>query len=270
MKAFSSFKRVVVNCAVIYLLFCMALYFMQKRMLFPTYAAAPVAKNWQPAGENSKQAFVDGSCGKLHMAIWRRPQAKGTVMMFHGNGESLSSISHDASVFHQLGYNLMSWDYPGYGRSTDCWFNQEMLLSDAKTAYQWLATQEDSKKIHLFGYSIGTGIALSVAADHSHNPIYLVAAYDALSHIAKQQFSAFLPIDLLFKYPMQTKRWINNIQQPIYLIHGLNDRIIPPANALNLVKESKGKAKIEWVAHAGHANKTLFEYRNQWLKQLLP
>ncbi|MFW5432024.1 MAG: alpha/beta hydrolase, partial [Methylophilaceae bacterium] len=123
-------------------------------MLFPSYAAKAIPIDWQPKGKNSQQAMISGSCGKLHVAIWRTPKAKGTIMMFHGNAESLASIDDYAYAFHELGYDLMAWDYPGYGKSTDCWFSQDTLLTDAETAYQWLAAKEKPENIHLFGYSV--------------------------------------------------------------------------------------------------------------------
>lgn len=270
MKTFNILKKLLGTSVLIYLLLCLTVYGLQKKILFPSHATAPVTLDWQPIGEQSKQALISGQCGKLHVALWHTPQAKGTLMMFHGNGESLASINGYVFAFHQLGYNLMSWDYPGYGQSTDCWFSQEMLLDDAEAAYQWLAKHESQKKIHLFGYSLGTGIALSVAANHQQNPIYLVAAYDALSTLAHNRFSKLLPVDLLFRYPMQTAQWVEKIQQPIFLIHGVNDQVIQPASARSLVENAKGKAIIEWVADAGHVSDSLFEYRNAWLKQLLP
>ena len=263
--------KILFGLAIIaYLIICSTLYFMQKRLLFPVQGTASVNENWQPDGDKSEQSLISGSCGKLHVAIWRHPNAKGTLMMFHGNGETLSSIDDYVHAFHKLGYNLMSWDYPGYGRSTDCWFNQDMLLSDAEASYQWLSTKEDPKKIYLFGYSLGTGIALSVASKYSQNPVFLVAAYDAMTNVALDRYSNFLPVKWLIRYPLQTEEWVQNIQQPIYVIHGLKDRLILPERARMLVDKAKGKIKVEWVENAEHASNNLFEYRNRWLERLLP
>lgn len=253
-----------------YLMLSIAIYAIQKHLLFPSHATKTVPEDWAPTGDNSEQALLNGSCGKLHAAIWRTPNAKGTLMMFHGNGESLASLGDYVHDFHHLGYNLMSWDYPGYGQSDDCWFNQDMLLADAETAYQWLSKQEDAKKIYLFGYSIGTGIALSVAAKHQQNPVFLVAAYDAITNIATDRFTDRLPFDMLLPFTLETKQWLPTIQQPVYLIHGLKDQIIRPARARALVQNAKGKIKAEWVENASHASDTLFNYRNRWLKRLLP
>jgi uncharacterized protein len=255
----------------LYVVACGFVYASQKTMLFPADKTQPVPANWQPsAGNSALQAFIDGACGKVNVVMWRIDNAKGTIMMSHGNGESLASINDYAYAFHALGYNLMTWDYAGYGQSTDCWFSQKDLLQDAESAYQWLASQEKPEKIFIFGYSVGAGIALSVAAHHQQNPVFLVAGYDSLVNVAKDNISSLLPIDLLARYPINTAQFISELQQPIYMIHGTADQLIRPARAQALVNLAKGKVKIEWVKGAGHTDDALFVYRNQWLKKLLP
>jgi len=51
----------------------------QKHLLFPTHVTKPVPEDWAPHGDNSEQAFLNGNCGQLHVAIWRRPNAKGKI-----------------------------------------------------------------------------------------------------------------------------------------------------------------------------------------------
>jgi uncharacterized protein len=264
-------KSLIFLLLLVYIGLCALVYFKQKSMLFPADRVQPVPANWQPtAGDSATQAFVNGSCGKINVVLWRVKNAKGSIMMNHGNGESLASINDYAYAFTNLGYNLMTWDYAGYGQSADCWLSQTELLNDAESAYQWLATQEKPEKIVIFGYSLGTGIALSVAAQHQQNPVFLVAGYDSLSMVAKDGMPAFIPVDLLMRYPLDTAAWVNAIKQPIYLIHGEDDQLIRPEHASALVNKSNGKVKVEWVKHAGHTDDRLFIYRNQWLKKLLP
>jgi pimeloyl-ACP methyl ester carboxylesterase len=254
-----------------YVITCGFFYLKQKQLLFPADFAKPVAADWQPtAGDSHVKSMIDGNCGKIQVAIWKIKNAKGTLMMFHGNGESLASIDEYAYAFHQLGYNLMAWDYPGYGRSSDCWFSQNDLLGDAENAYQWLSKQENPNKIYIFGYSVGTGIALYVESKHPQNPIFLVASYDSLLNVARDNTYPFLPARLIMRYPLDTKPWLDTIKSPIYLIHGEADKLIRPARAKQLVENAKGKAKSEWVKNTGHTGDSLWQYRNQWLKRLLP
>ena len=264
-------KRLLLCLLALYLAACGAIYYQQKSMLFPAQYAQAVPTNWRPtAGDSQIQAFINGSCGKINVAMWRVNNAKGTIMMNHGNGESLASINDYAYAFHALGYNLMAWDYAGYGQSSDCWFSQNDLLRDAERAYLWLVAQEKPEKVFIFGYSVGTGIALSIAAHHQQNAVFLVAGYDSLANVASDNISPLVPIRLLARYPIDTAPFISQIQQPIYLIHGAEDKLIRPARAQALVDASHGKAHIEWVQCAGHADDALFIYRNQWLKKLLP
>jgi uncharacterized protein len=189
------FKQFSILAFTLYLGVCGLFYYKQKQLLFPAQLAQSVPADWQPsAGDSQLQAMISSNCGKLHVAMWKINNAKGTLMMFHGNGESLASINDYAHAFHNLGYNLMAWDYPGYGRSTDCWFSQNDLLEDAESAYKWLATQENPQRIFIFGYSVGTGIALSVASKHQQNPVFLVAAYDSLLNVARENTYAFVPL----------------------------------------------------------------------------
>ena len=143
-------------------------------------------------------------------------------------------------------------------------------MRDAESAYQWLVTQEKPEKVFIFGYSVGTGIALSIAAHHQKNAVYLVAGYDSLANVAGDNISPLVPISLLARYPIDTTPFVSQIKQPIYLIHGAEDKLIRPARAQALVDASQGKVHIEWVQGTGHADDALFIYRNQWLKKLLP
>ncbi len=264
-------KIIAIAVLTLYIAACGFIYAKQKSMLFPAQYAQPVPANWRPtAGDSASQAFINGSCGKINVVIWRINKAKGTIMMSHGNGESLASINDYAYAFNNLGYNLMAWDYAGYGQSSDCWFSQNDLLADAENAYQWLAKQEKPAKIFIFGYSVGTGVALSVAAHHQQNPVFLVAGYDSLSNVAKDNILPLLPIHLMMRYPLDTTQFIMQMHQSIYLIHGTDDQLIRPARAQALVDHAQGKAHIEWVKGAGHTDDALFMYRNQWLKRLLP
>jgi len=263
-------KIVLGVLALCYFVICIIIYAKQKQILFPTHLLEPVPADWKPSGEHSHQAMIASSCGKLHAAIWRTQNAKGTIMMHHGNGETLASIDGYVNAFHDLGYNLMAWDYPSYGKSTDCDFDQATLLAAAEDAYQWLAKQEKPENIYQFGYSLGTGIALSVASRHDHNPVYLVAAYDSLTNVAIDKMLPIIPVRMIFRYPMNTAQWVANIKQPIYIMHGMDDNLIQPQRAESLIKHAPTPIKVDWVAHAGHADDILFTYRNQWLKRLLP
>jgi len=263
-------KKFVFLALIIYCIGCLALYFLQTRMLFPAYLTQPVPLNWQPtAGDSTLQGLVDSSCGKIHVVIWKIKQAKGTIMMFHGNGESVASINDYAFAFHNLGYNLMTWDYPSYGRSSSCLFSQTDLLADSETAYQWLITKENPENIVIFGYSIGSGLAIYTASQHPQHDVYLVAAYDSLLNVAKENISNLLPVSFIMRYPLPAYQWIKKIKGHVHMMHGLNDTLIRPSRAKALYNKANINTDIEWVPNVGHVDDNLFVYRNNWMQRHL-
>lgn len=243
----------------IYLALCTAVYFGQRAMLFPAHLAPPVIAGWKPSVGFGEQALLEGRCGKLHVALWKTAGANGTLMMFHGNGESLASVESLVPAFHAQGYDLMSWDYPGYGRSADCAFSQDDLLQDAELAYRWLASRANGRGIVLFGRSIGAGLALYVASRHPGHPVLLVSPYDSLAAVARDQMPALIPVALLMRYPLRAERWIVDVQAPIHAVHGLGDTLIRPARAARLQQQARGNMTLEWVENAGHNASVLFE-----------
>jgi hypothetical protein len=253
-----------------YLLFCITIYFMQNSMLFPAHLASPVSDAWQPTtGVSHQQVLLDGHCGKLHAAIWRVVDEKGIVMVFHGNGESVASVEHQVPMFHQLGYSVMTWDYPGYGQSTSCWFSESDLLDDADNAFKWLSKQSSTLPIILYGRSVGSGLALYVASKHPQHRVLLISPYDALANVAKDHMPFFIPVDLLIRVPLHAEKWINHVQGSVHAIHGLADTLIMPERAMALMQKANGNADIEWVIGAGHNDIQMFEQYRLWLKKYL-
>jgi alpha-beta hydrolase superfamily lysophospholipase len=185
------FKPLLFGALSIYLLICATIYFLQNQLLFPGSAAQAVAHNWAPTlSNNDTQAMIAGQCGQLHVVRWAVPNDKGNIMIFHGNGESVASVQDQVPKFQKLGYSVMAWDYPGYGKSTACWFNENDLLRDSENAYQWLIkqipdNQAPESHILLYGRSVGTGLALHVASQHQVKLVLLVSPYDALVNVSK-------------------------------------------------------------------------------------
>ena len=253
-KSKTLWQSILIMVLGLYVLFCLVIYCMQKQMLFPAQAAMKVAVDWQPKA--GSQSFLVGQCGKLHVANW--PVAietgaveKGTVMIFHGNAESLASVEHQVPLFHAQGYSVMAWDYAGYGQSTDCWTNEQDMLQDAETAYQWLA-QQTTLPIVIYGRSVGSGPAVYIASKYAVQKLLLVSPYDSLTNVAGANMPFFVPVRYLMRFPMASTQWINQVKAPIYAIHGLADTLIQPARAAELFKNTEQKIQVKWVADAGH------------------
>lgn len=266
----NSIKIIAAIIFTIYVIICAYLYIHQREMIFPAQQAKVVPANWQPtAGTSQEQALIHGQCGQLHVAKWNIDHAIGTIMIFHGNGESLANVESRLDQFFKLGYNVMAWDYAGYGKSTPCWFSESDLLHDADSAYQWLAHKVPAQSIVIYGHSIGTGLALYVASQHHPHLVLLVSPYDEMLNVVKDNTFAFVPVPLLLRYPLKADEWINHINGKISAIHGTADQLILPAHAQRLIDQAQGHAHIEWIAGAGHNGLGRYPQFQSWLAKQL-
>ena len=249
---------------------CGWVYYRQQVMLFPAYRAPQMEESWQPsAGSEVRQTMLPGSCGDLHAVLWDKKDSKGVVMVFHGNAENMTSVENQVPEFHQLGYAVAAWDYPGYGRSTDCRFDERSLLSDADLAYGWVRQQARTRPVTLYGRSIGTGLALYVASHQPVHKVLLVSPYDSLANVGKDHMPPYIPVDWLILYPLHADGWIAKVRAPISAIHGLSDTMIAPERAQLLMQHAGKNAHMTWVRNAGHNARELFGSATNWLSEQL-
>lgn len=261
---------VILVCVAIavYGVLCTAIYYSQASLIFPSQLSQPVFANWKPTlGNASEEVLLDGRCGKLHAVIWKNTDTKNMLMYFHGNAESIASVQSLVPALLQLGYGVMAWDYPGYGRSLACRFSEDDLLQDADLAYRWLASRGLQKNMVIFGSSVGSGLALYVASRHPGHPVLLIAPYDALVNVASDHMPFFIPVRLLMRYPLRAEQWIGRIDAPVHVIHGLADTIISPERARALLRHAKANASVEWVENADHDDAILIEKSFRWLAE---
>jgi len=91
--------------------------------------------------------------------------SKATVLIHHGAVTNRSFTFAHYSLLHELGYNVMVYDYQGFGENWNS-ANLNTILSDANTALSYLQqrTGSGTDRIILFGISLGTLPAIAQAA----------------------------------------------------------------------------------------------------------
>jgi len=83
---------------------------------------------------------------------------KGVVLYFHGNRKNISWYAKYATGFTDKNYEVWMIDYPGFGKSTGK-FTEQQLYDLALQLYKLARTKFDPAKIIIYGKSMGTGIA---------------------------------------------------------------------------------------------------------------
>lgn len=233
-------------------------YLFQEQLIFhPRTIAADYRFDW------GEEVFVPVE-GAMLSTVWvRKANSKGVVIYFHGNvGDNNRGLYQMRNVLEKP-FDAVFVDYRGFGKSTGEVESDEQLLADVQAVYDRVMEDYPEHKIHLLGYSLGTGMASYLAAENRPALLTLVAPYTNLEDMKNQAFW-WLP-DFLLKYQLDTERRIAKIKCPVNIFHGTADELIPFTMAGRLKQLSPKQVRIfpmEGVSHRG----AILQMPTDWLK----
>ena len=177
-------------------------------------------------------------------------ESRGLVFFLHGNAGNLETWTTGLDFYRRVGYDLFMLDYRGYGKSTGSVRSEAELNADVRAAWDAIAPRYRGKPIVIYGRSIGTGLAASLARDVHPALLVLVSPYASLAAAAKRVYP--LAPEWLLKYPLRTDAIIGDVTSPVMLLHGRNDTLIPFADSARLASLVRAPVELVVVDGAGH------------------
>ena len=216
-----------------------------------------------------KEVFLKApDAAVLHALHFRAEAAKGVILYFHGNAGSLRSWGYLAEELVQYEYDVLMVDYRGFGKSTGR-RTEAALHQDAQLTYDYLRQRYPEEKITVFGRSIGTGLAVPLAAQNHPQRLILETPFYNFTDVAKTHYS-FLPVALLLKYTFRSDKWISKIPCPGYILHGTADQIVLYASGEKLAQAAgSNRVKFITIPNGGHNNLSNFRQYQQALRDIL-
>ena len=154
-------------------------------------------------------------------------RARGTLLFFHGNAGNISHRLESLQMFHQLGLNVLIFDYRGYGQSQGQPGERGTQL-DALAAWHHLVDirGESPDRIVLFGRSLGGALAAWLAARVQPGALILESAFISVPELAAELYW-WLPARLLSRLQYNTRNYLAEVHCPVQVIHSREDEIIP-------------------------------------------
>jgi fermentation-respiration switch protein FrsA (DUF1100 family) len=171
---------------------------------------------------------------------------------FHGNGGSLRIRAARLAALTSDGTGLVALSYRGFGGSTGT-PTEDGLICDAGAAYGFAATRYPSRRIVLWGESLGTGVAVAVAAEHPVGGVILESPYTSIADIAAAIYW-FMPVRLLMKDPFHSDARIGRVTAPVLVMHGARDVIVPIGFGEQLFGMINAPKRFMRFAEGGHNN----------------
>ncbi|MEM9226814.1 MAG: alpha/beta hydrolase [Verrucomicrobiota bacterium] len=232
----------LIFAVVLYLgLMIFALLFANK-MIFP----APAASYTDEDPAIIKILMADG--GSISALYLENPQATHTLLYSHGNGEDIGNSPDLWAGLRSQGYNVLVYDYPGYGTSGGD-PSEQGCYNAIDAAYAYLTEDKGIPpgQIVLFGRSLGGGPSIDLAARETVGGVILDGTFTSTFRVMTHW--KILPWDCFDNIAK-----IDLINCPLLVIHGTDDRTVPFWHGKALYTKAKEPKNYLWVEGAGHNN----------------
>jgi len=142
-----------------------------------------------------------------------------TVRLKTEDGESLVAWSI-------AGMGVLAIEYRGYGASTGRPNERGLKLDGEATYAAAIASGAKPERIVVMGESLGSGVAVSIAARHKVGALVLDSPYSSIADVAAAAYW-FVPVRALLRDPFRNDLLIAQVNAPTLMVHGTKDPVVP-------------------------------------------
>lgn len=210
-----------------------------------------------PGGEDVW--FEGASKERLHGWFVRARRAldepRRVVIYFHGNGGNLNTVGWMAEALAARGFDVLLFDYRGYGRSEGSVADERGLYADADAALDYVVGEQKVKpeQVVLYGQSLGTTAAVDVAARRGCGALVLESGLSSASDMA----GLLLPwvpvwVHRYGKNHFESAKKLAGVRCPVLVAHGGRDMTIPVEQGRKLFAAAHEPKRLIIVEDAGH------------------
>jgi len=218
----------------LYVLYAACLYFFQHALMFPGMRTLD-GPNPPDLPEAAERFWVDVQ-GKPVEGWFLPPVSDHTgpvpiVIFAHGNAELIDFFKDRFQVFRDAGLAVALVGYPGYGRSGGS--ASEATISETFTkAYDILIDRPNmnGEKVFLIGRSMGGGAVSLLANQRPSAALVLVSTYKSMIAMSRR----YLVPSFLVRSPLDNLAVVSKYPNPVLVLHGPSDRVIPYQHGLEL------------------------------------
>jgi fermentation-respiration switch protein FrsA (DUF1100 family) len=182
-------------------------------------------------------------------------KAAATVIFFHGNGGNVNNIGWVGERLNSLGFNVLVFDYRGYGRSAGRITDEAGLYADADAAYDYVLKEQkaDPSTLILYGQSLGTAAVADLASRRKCAGVILESGFSSASDMASIVFP-WLPriFHRIGRNRFDSAAKLAGISCPVLITHSDPDPVIPLEHAHALFAAASEPKKLLIFPGGGH------------------
>lgn len=210
----------------------------------------------------------------LHGWLIPHPEARFTLLHFHGNAGNISHRLHLYEQWHRMGLSVFAISYRGYGKSEGT-PSEAGFYSDARAAWRELIKRQKipSSQIIIVGRSLGCAVAAKLATETKPAALVLETPFTNIPDMATEHYPWIVPIRFLTQTRFDTLDLISRVNTPTLVMSAENDEIVPVTMSKKIY--AAANEPKQWVTLTGNHNdfdisssSTYTNAWNRWLNQL--
>jgi pimeloyl-ACP methyl ester carboxylesterase len=218
-------RILLLTAVALYLAACLALYFAQSRLLFPTWLVG----RGGPLPPGAERLILNAPDGTRLEGVHLPPlQGSGSgtlILSFAGNATNSQDLAvRLRSAFPE--HAIAAFHYRGYGPSGGTAAAQAMA-EDAPLAFDLLVARYRPQRVVAVGVSLGSGVASALAARRPLSGIILVTPFDSLKNVARQIYW-WVPVSLLMRHDLDSAAALAGSDVPVAIVAAERDDLVRP------------------------------------------
>ncbi|WEJ03393.1 alpha/beta hydrolase [Pseudomonas sp. FJ2-5-13] len=183
------------------------------------------------------------------------------ILYLHGVRWNLTGQLFRIEQLHALGFSVLAIDYRGFGQSQGDLPSEATVYEDARIAWERFQTlQPDPGKRLIYGHSLGGAVAIDLAAELGKQVplpvrgLVIESTFTSLADVATAVANTSLPVRWLLSQKFDSIDKIADIHMPLLVVHGLDDRYVPPRFSQQLFEAAQQPKHLLLVPGASHNN----------------
>jgi hypothetical protein len=226
------------------------LYLFQRQLLYLPDRTRPELVGLDRLGVRETMLSTEDG---LSLLSWYLPPHPGqpVIAYFHGNGGHIGYRIQRLLRFARQEFGVLMLEYRGYGSNPGT-PSEAGFYADGRAALAFLEREGVApNRLVLYGESLGSGVAVQLAAQHDIAALILEAPPTSVAEVAQCHFP-YVPAARLVTDRFDSLSRIGKVRAPILVLHGENDRVVPIRFGRALFNAAPEPKEGWFVPDAGH------------------
>jgi uncharacterized protein len=201
---------------------------------------------------------------RLHAWHLAQDNPRAQIMYFHGNGGNLSLWSDVLVLLWRQGYDVVAFDYRGYGTSTGTPSEHGLYRDvDAVVEFARDRLRHPTAPVLYWGRSLGATMAAYAATVGEPDGIVLEAGFPSMRAVVRSS-PILWALSWFSSYEFSTVRWMSAAHAPVLVVHGDADSVVPYRLGQQLYAQLPGKKQFVTIAGGDHNDPAPRDAKAYW------